>query len=255
MTRNASCLTSIRSLAASSTMVRDSHSPRRSHYSERPDSRSRGSRRDYDEPPRREGRYSERDSDRRRDDRYRDEPRSSRGRDDRDHDRGSSSRRGRDRGDRYERGRDAPSRRSASPQRRSRSKSAKSRSRSPEDKAKPNFKPSGLLAAATKTVEHKDGTKTVLKYHEPPEARKPLVGWRLYVFKGQEQTGKFCVVSRCCIPPTLWTSEVLHIHRQSAYLIGRDRLVADIPIEHPSCSKQHAAIQCKAIVCAISAKL
>ena len=38
--------------------------------------------------------------------------------------------------------------------------------------------------------------------------------------------------------------ELLHIHRQSAYLIGRDRLVADIAVDHPSCSKQHAAIQC-----------
>jgi hypothetical protein len=38
--------------------------------------------------------------------------------------------------------------------------------------------------------------------------------------------------------------EMLHIHRQSAYLFGRDRLVADIPIEHPSCSKQHAVIHC-----------
>ena len=40
-------------------------------------------------------------------------------------------------------------------------------------------------------------------------------------------------------------SELLHIHRQSAYLIGRDRAVADILVEHPSCSKQHAAIQCQ----------
>jgi hypothetical protein len=39
-------------------------------------------------------------------------------------------------------------------------------------------------------VKSADGTKTVLKYHEPPEARKPLVGWRLYVFKGSEQTGE-----------------------------------------------------------------
>jgi len=49
--------------------------------------------------------------------------------------------------------------------------------------------------------------------------------WRLYVFKGEEQL------------------ELLHIHRQSAYLIGRDRTVADIPLEHPSCSKQHSVIQ------------
>jgi smad nuclear-interacting protein 1 len=58
-----------------------------------------------------------------------------------------------------------------------------------EDKAKPNFKPSGLLAAETNTVKAADGTSTVLKYNEPPEARKPLLGWRLYVFKGTEQLG------------------------------------------------------------------
>ncbi|KAF8133791.1 SMAD/FHA domain-containing protein [Boletus edulis] len=52
-----------------------------------------------------------------------------------------------------------------------------------------------------------------------------MLGWRLYVFKGSEQT------------------ELLHIHRQSAYLVGRDRTVADISIDHPSCSKQHAVIQ------------
>jgi len=74
-------------------------------------------------------------------------------------------------------------------------------------------------------VKNADGTSTLLKYNEPPEARKPLVGWRLYVFKGEEQL------------------ELLHIHRQSAYLIGRDRTVADIPLEHPSCSKQHSVIQ------------
>ena len=36
---------------------------------------------------------------------------------------------------------------------------------------------------------------------------------------------------------------MLPIHRQSAYLLGRDRRVADIPVDHPSCSKQHAALQ------------
>ena len=48
--------------------------------------------------------------------------------------------------------------------------------------------------------------------------------------------------SPALIVPTL--AELLHINRQSAYLIGRDRLVCDIYIEHPSCSKQHAVIQC-----------
>lgn len=37
--------------------------------------------------------------------------------------------------------------------------------------------------------------------------------------------------------------DLLHIHRQSAYLIGRDPLAADILLDHPSCSKQHAAFQ------------
>lgn len=37
--------------------------------------------------------------------------------------------------------------------------------------------------------------------------------------------------------------DLLRINRQSAYLIGRDRVICDIPVEHPSCSKQHAVIQ------------
>jgi len=35
----------------------------------------------------------------------------------------------------------------------------------------------------------------------------------------------------------------LPVYHQSGYLLGRDRLVADIPIDHPSCSKQHAVLQ------------
>ncbi|KAF9454802.1 SMAD/FHA domain-containing protein [Macrolepiota fuliginosa MF-IS2] len=117
-------------------------------------------------------------------------------------------------------------RRSASPRSRSSRPRSSSGDRSPKpEKAKPNFAQSGLLAAETNTVKAADGTSTVLKYNEPPEARKPTLSWRLYVFKGSEQV------------------ELLHIQRQSAYLIGRDRLVADISMDHPSCSKQHAAIQ------------
>ncbi|RUS22935.1 SMAD/FHA domain-containing protein, partial [Jimgerdemannia flammicorona] len=46
----------------------------------------------------------------------------------------------------------------------------------------------------------------VLKYSEPAEARKPTKKWRLYVFKGNEQ-------------------------------------IADIAVDHPSCSKQHSVLQ------------
>ncbi|VDB91910.1 unnamed protein product [Peniophora sp. CBMAI 1063] len=100
-----------------------------------------------------------------------------------------------------------------------------SRSVPPEDKAKPNFGASGLLAAETNTVRKSDGSSTLLKYNEPPEARKPLQQWRLYVFKGDEQV------------------DLLHVSRQSAYLFGRDHVVVDVPLDHPSCSKQHAVIQ------------
>ncbi|KAI8810896.1 Smad nuclear-interacting protein 1 [Cladochytrium replicatum] len=87
-------------------------------------------------------------------------------------------------------------------------------------KEKPNFQQSGLLGADQNTFNG-----VVLKYSEPPEARKPTKHWRLFVFKGKEQV------------------DMLHIHRQSAFLLGRERKIADIPIDHPSCSKQHAVLQ------------
>ncbi|GAA5973915.1 hypothetical protein JCM11641_001217 [Rhodosporidiobolus odoratus] len=86
--------------------------------------------------------------------------------------------------------------------------------------SKPDFGLSGALAAETNTLNG-----VVLKYAEPPEARKPVRNWRLYVFKGKEQV------------------DLVHVHRQSCYLVGRDRVVADIPIDHPSTSKQHAVLQ------------
>lgn len=71
------------------------------------------------------------------------------------------------------------------------------------------------------------GGKVVLKYHEPPEARKPPAKdpWRLYVFKGEDLL------------------EVVELNERSCWLIGREQLVVDFPLEHPSCSKQHAALQ------------
>ena len=115
-----------------------------------------------------------------------------------------------------------------------------------------------------------------LKWSEPAEARKPSLQWRFHVFKGSEQLGTsplecvtdraahsaggvhqtvksiipcVCVCLMCCV---LWyvlcflgppAEKPLHVHRQSAYLIGRDRRVADLPIDHPSCSGQHAVLQ------------
>ena len=89
-----------------------------------------------------------------------------------------------------------------------------------QNKDKPNFELSGKLTEDTNTYKG-----VVIKYNEPPEARKPKRKWRLYPFKNDEPLKPY------------------HMHRQSAFLLGRDRLIADIPIDHPSCSKQHAVFQ------------
>ncbi|KAF9891076.1 hypothetical protein FE257_005011 [Aspergillus nanangensis] len=96
------------------------------------------------------------------------------------------------------------------------------------EKEKPNFGNSGRLAAESNTVSVNGGGGTVvLKYHEPAEARKPPAKepWRLYVFKGEDLL------------------EVVEISERSCWLVGREHLVVDFPLEHPSCSKQHAALQ------------
>lgn len=87
-------------------------------------------------------------------------------------------------------------------------------------KAQPNYGTTGKLAEETNKLNG-----VVVKYSEPEDAAKPSVKWRLYVFKGKEAL------------------EPYHIHRQSAYLLGRERRVCDIPLDHPSCSSQHAALQ------------
>lgn len=67
----------------------------------------------------------------------------------------------------------------------------------------------------------------MLKYHEPPEARKPPSRdqWKLFVFKGSEVV------------------DTVELSPRSCWLIGREMAVVDLPAEHPSISKQHAVIQ------------
>ncbi|WOL17773.1 FHA domain-containing protein DDL [Canna indica] len=90
-----------------------------------------------------------------------------------------------------------------------------------KEKQKPSFELSGKLAEETNKVRG-----VALLFNEPPDARKPDIRWRLYVFKAGEAL-----------------NDPLFVHRQSCYLFGRERKVADIPTDHPSCSKQHAVIQ------------
>ncbi|NXF44846.1 SNIP1 protein, partial [Oceanites oceanicus] len=96
----------------------------------------------------------------------------------------------------------------------------KTKEKASVNKEKPSFELSGSLLEDTNTFRG-----VVIKYSEPPEARIPKKRWRLYPFKNDE-----------FLP-------VMYIHRQSAYLLGRHRRIADIPIDHPSCSKQHAVFQ------------
>ncbi|PWW73204.1 SMAD/FHA domain-containing protein [Tuber magnatum] len=92
----------------------------------------------------------------------------------------------------------------------------------PKDREEANFNTTGLLAAASNTTNG-----VVLKYSEPSEARKPPGSqrWRLFVFKDKD------------------IIDTIDLNSSSCWLIGRDRAVVDLPVDHPSCSKQHAVIQ------------
>jgi smad nuclear-interacting protein 1 len=90
-----------------------------------------------------------------------------------------------------------------------------------EREPEPDFGLSGALAAEANTVNG-----VVLLHTDPPEARLPTSRWRLYVFKGDQPVG-----------------DPLRLQGQSRFIFGRERRVADIPTDHPSCSKQHAVLQ------------
>ncbi|TDH70051.1 hypothetical protein CCR75_000837 [Bremia lactucae] len=93
----------------------------------------------------------------------------------------------------------------------------------PGEVEKPNFGLTGALAKDQTTGNMHNGV--VMKFSEPIEARQPTKRYRLYVFKNDK------IIA------------TLHVHRKSAFLIGRDKAVADILTEHLSCSKQHAVLQ------------
>lgn len=57
---------------------------------------------------------------------------------------------------------------------------------------------------------------------------------------------KYSETSEAQIPPNTRMMRYFRsctFHRQSAYLLGRDRPISTIPTDHPSCSKQHAVFQ------------
>ncbi|KAK6527944.1 hypothetical protein TWF281_009205 [Arthrobotrys megalospora] len=189
---------------------------------------------------------------RRRDDRDRDRERD-RDRDMRRDDGGGSSRRDRDRGGRERererdrsRDRERTQDRNRDDRRRRDNKDHKPRTRSkdrnpskeekeereeeePEapPKEAPNFSRTTHLITETNSLNG-----VVLKYVEPSESRLPpsSITYRLYIFKSSDLL------------------ETITLSTRTAWLFGRDRLVADIPIDHPSASKQHAVIQFRFVV-------
>ncbi|KAK9367540.1 SMAD/FHA domain-containing protein [Lipomyces kononenkoae] len=102
---------------------------------------------------------------------------------------------------------------------------SRSPSRSPPpEKEMPNFEPSGAL------MGDKLYKGVSLQYSEPAEARKPEKSYRFYVFKSGDIV------------------DTLTLDQQPTYLFGRDRTVADVALDHPSCSKQHAVLQYRLVV-------
>ena len=79
---------------------------------------------------------------------------------------------------------------------------------------------SGNLTAQTNTYNG-----VVINYNAPQEASMSKTKWRLYVFKNDEHF------------------KPLHMHRLSAFLMGSDSRICDLPILHPSISKQHCVFQ------------
>lgn len=150
-----------------------------------------------------------------------------------DDDRGRSSRSKRDRDDRdadrqkAKEGRGSPVRRSGPLPSQADSFAVTTGEEPEKPKEQANYGTTGLLAAASNAVVQADGSSITLKYHEPAEARKPSPRdqWKLYIFKGADIVDTVDLSTRSC------------------WLIGREMSVVDLAAEHPSISKQHAAIQ------------
>lgn len=92
-------------------------------------------------------------------------------------------------------------------------------------KEKPSFELSSLLRKEANANER----GAFVDYDEPEDRCVPSkfgVRLRVYTFKGEEEI-----------------ETPISVAHRSKYVFGRDRDVADIPTDHPSCSKQHAVLQ------------
>ena len=109
------------------------------------------------------------------------------------------------------------------------------------NKIKANFSLSSALAADVQTGNSRQGV--VLKFLEHLEARVPNIRWRLYVFRKKDASS-----SSATAADDGGLIDTHHISRQTSYMLGREREVAaDVPINHPPLSKQHAVLQYRAL--------
>ena len=92
------------------------------------------------------------------------------------------------------------------------------------NREKPNLGLSRNLTAETKTYKG-----VVMKHNEPPEAAMSETMWWLYAFKDDEHLKSH------------------HMHRQIAFLIGRNSRIRNVSIVHPSISQQHCIFQYRAV--------
>ena len=114
----------------------------------------------------------------------------------------------------------------------------------PKEVEKPNFGLSGMLVpfhfqeasrarhAGALVQDEKFGNVykgITLKWSEPEDAAVPTLHWRLYVFKNGEMMGMpFWTFDHSRLHHCYVSEKPLHIHRQSAYLVGREDKVCPV---------------------------
>jgi smad nuclear-interacting protein 1 len=82
-----------------------------------------------------------------------------------------------------------------------------------------------VTASTGKAGASTESTTIVSKYSPPVDACGPEGDWRIFVFEGEDLV------------------ETLYLHRKGHFKFGREPELADIVVDNPSCSKEHAVIQ------------
>jgi len=119
-----------------------------------------------------------------------------------------------------------------------------------QPKPQPSFHLSGKLAEEQRTLAN----GVVLKFSEPIDKHMPTERYVLIPFKDNKALGNYLLNNQfhlfiLFIYLFVFKQhlESVYLDKSSCYLMGRDRTIADIALDHPSCSSQHAVIQFRQI--------